>query len=439
MISLIEKDHRRHRLPYIVRIILAGIMMVIIRDTPVAFLMVPAGIYLAISLLWIYLVERRYRLVAGRSWIKLLRDTVDFMFISLFLMITGSMYSFMMLVYLAWTVGSSMSHDRRYGLYTAVISCVSMGSIIGLHYFAGVPVVTIFTGQPLPFSLTQALATLVSLSVSVIIIHKYVYTIYRKMLDERETISERNQTIERDLQAARRFQQQILPTVSPSERIAALYRPMELLGGDFYDFLQFREPDRIGIFVCDVTGHGSRAAFVTSMIKMLLLQAGQEKMDPAGLLAYLNEALPNEIGDSFVTALYCIFDDDFRRMTYASAGHYHPIVVTGSRVTRLSARNAMPLGILKKEEMARLGKSFINHRVDLDAGSRILLYTDGLIEASRSADDELRYFDEAMDAVLGELGAMDCSSFLSALYARLVQFRGGIDFDDDVCVICIEV
>ena len=97
---------------------------------------------------------------------------------------------------------------------------------------------------------------------------------------ERNTLFERNRLIGRELEMARRIQQRLIPQDTPNERIAFLYRPMEEVGGDYFDFLQLSDGAKIGMFLSDVSGHGVPAAFITSMIKSSLTQAGGSGTTP---------------------------------------------------------------------------------------------------------------------------------------------------------------
>ena len=111
---------------------------------------------------------------------------------------------------------------------------------------------------------------------------------------------------------------------------------MEAVGGDFYDFIEFRESKDIGIFVSDVSGHGVHAAFITSMIKTIILQAGLIRNNPAGLLRYLNTILYGITADNFITAFYGIYNPLNHSITYASAGHNPPHVISGKNIIQLN-------------------------------------------------------------------------------------------------------
>ena len=78
---------------------------------------------------------------------------------------------------------------------------------------------------------------------------------------------------------------------------------MEQVGGDFYDFYRFRDYRDLGIFLSDVSGHGVSAAFITSMVKTIILQSGYKRNNPAALLSYINKMLLGRTAGNFVTGI----------------------------------------------------------------------------------------------------------------------------------------
>ena len=115
-------------------------------------------------------------------------------------------------------------------------------------------------------------------------------------------LKHRNLIMESDLDMARKIQMRILPDESPVRNIAMFYKPIERVGGDFYDFVSFEGSEKIGIFISDVSGHGVPAAFITSLIKGSLHQSNLDENDPAAFLVFLNDFLITQTNGNFVTA-----------------------------------------------------------------------------------------------------------------------------------------
>ncbi len=194
--------------------------------------------------------------------------------------------------------------------------------------------------------------------------------------------------IDRELSIARQIQSSILPQSAAASGIAGLsvaarYRPMTAVAGDFYDFLQIDE-QRLGVLVADVSGHGVPAALIASMVKVALA-AQQDRADrPADVLTGMNQALCGRLGGQYVTAAYLFIDSRSGLIRYAAAGH--PPMLCCSPPNGYAARvreiekNGILLGFMDDALYEETEQR-------LDSGDRLLLYTDGLIEASNAADD----------------------------------------------------
>jgi phosphoserine phosphatase RsbU/P len=130
-------------------------------------------------------------------------------------------------------------------------------------------------------------------------------------------------SIEKELAIAREIQTSILPSSCPdlgNLRIAAAYRPMTAVAGDFYDFIPVDE-NRIGFFVADVSGHGVPAALIAGMVKVALQSIVPFTHDPQEVLRGLNRILSRQLHGHFVTACYLWLDIANRKALYSVAGH----------------------------------------------------------------------------------------------------------------------
>jgi sigma-B regulation protein RsbU (phosphoserine phosphatase) len=161
---------------------------------------------------------------------------------------------------------------------------------------------------------------------------------------ERE-IRMRNDQMETDLRMAMELQQALLPkeyplfpsTVTAQSarlRFAHLYRPASLVGGDFFHVVRISDHEA-GIFICDVMGHGVRAALVASTVSALVGQLRDYLGDPGELLARLNRALCSTLEYSedglFASAFYLLADLEKGELHYANAGHPNPLRVHCTR------------------------------------------------------------------------------------------------------------
>lgn len=260
-----------------------------------------------------------------------------------------------------------------------------------------------------------------------------------ELQSERNMLKTRNDEMIRDIALAKKIQKRIIPSGAPVSFIESLYRPMDELGGDYYDFIQFEDPEKIGIFISDVSGHGVPAAFITSMIKTIILQADDRKEDPAELLKHINDVLVNQTAGNFVTAYYCVYNPADKTLLSANAGHNFPYLITRKKIFQPEGRSCVPLGIMSCEELGTYNKSYQNTLISLEAGGKLFLYTDGLTEA-RSPDDPSQFFDEnGLIESMRKHRHLKCGEFVAALYEGLIAFKKGNRFEDDVCIVCMDI
>jgi sigma-B regulation protein RsbU (phosphoserine phosphatase) len=233
--------------------------------------------------------------------------------------------------------------------------------------------------------------------------------------------------IHRELDMARRIQLSILPGAFPESadfRVAARYVPMTAVAGDLYDFLVVGER-QAGLLIADVSGHGVPAAMIASMVKMAAISQRSHAAEPAQLLAGMNAALCGNTQGQFVTGAYVHLDAAAGEMRYAAAGHPPMLLLRDGRVTEI-AENGLLLA-------AASGATYSDRTLQLKAGDRLLLYTDGLLEA-RNGEGEL--FGEARlnSALLGTKGLTPDES-VDKIIASVEQWATLQD-DDLTVLIC---
>ncbi len=263
---------------------------------------------------------------------------------------------------------------------------------------------------------------------------------FEEMEAMNDQLVEAQNIIQSELELARRIQNQLIPQRDPDNfSITSHYLPMELVGGDFFDYIHFREHDRLGIFLSDVSGHGVPAALITSMMKSFILKAGSRKESPAFLLDYLNENISAYTGGNFITAFYCIYDGKSKKLTYSNAGHHPPVLMAPGAVTHLKSAKSVPLGIMAAAELERRGKSYADCEIDIEEGSRLLLYTDGLTDVQKHDDPSIYFGDWMFFDYIKDNAVLQHSDFVYGLMREVKDFKGRDAYKDDICVICIDL
>lgn len=255
---------------------------------------------------------------------------------------------------------------------------------------------------------------------------------------ERNELRKRMNIMNDELDMARIIQQKLIPSGTPNVNIFSLYKPMEAVGGDFMEFIKFNDEKKIGIFISDVSGHGVPAALITSMIKSTIQESKRIYSDPSLMLLHLNEVLGTHTEEVFVTAFYGIYNTNNRSLLYSNAGHHPPVVILKNKVTTLSRSRSVPLAIMNNLDMIETGNVYSNSRATLPKNSKILFYTDGLVEA-RHIDKKGLDFGQNFDSRLLDLKKYSSKDFTEILFRELIKFRGSDSFDDDICIICMDI
>jgi sigma-B regulation protein RsbU (phosphoserine phosphatase) len=187
-------------------------------------------------------------------------------------------------------------------------------------------------------------------------------------------ISRQQALLEGELAAAREVQQVILPEqveAVPGFRIESAYQPAQQVGGDFFQILPGPEGSLL-VIIGDVAGKGLPAAMLVSVLVGAIRGAVEYTSDPAELLANLNERLTGRAGGGFSTALVARIAAN-GQVALANAGHLPPYL-DGNEV---ELPGALPLGI-------KPGLRYETIRFVLPAGSRLTLYSDGIVEAQNT-------------------------------------------------------
>jgi serine phosphatase RsbU (regulator of sigma subunit) len=159
-------------------------------------------------------------------------------------------------------------------------------------------------------------------------------------------LQEKNAVMQEDLEMARELQMAFFPLNFPTipqgvsesasaVKFSSVFYPSSLVSGDFYKIVRISDTT-VGIFICDVMGHGVRAALVTAIMRALVMrdledQLGKEAGDPGALLTQINRQM-NVIlqqleATMFASACYVTVDIGTGRLTFANAGHPYPLLV----------------------------------------------------------------------------------------------------------------
>jgi sigma-B regulation protein RsbU (phosphoserine phosphatase) len=229
----------------------------------------------------------------------------------------------------------------------------------------------------------------------------------------------------KELEEARAVQSGLFPLSAPDVRgfdVTGVCIPCREVGGDWYDYIPLGD-GRLAVVLADVSGKGMGAALLMSSTRSALRLHAARGLTPREILYELNKFLIDDFPASkFVTLVYAVLDPAQRRLTFANAGHLPPIFVDSSGARFLKADAGLPLGILECE--------FSEHQVEMPAGSRVFLYSDGVTEAINSSLEEY-----GPERILEHVTSQTAT--IHSLLDDVHGFAAGYPESDDVTVVMI--
>lgn len=236
--------------------------------------------------------------------------------------------------------------------------------------------------------------------------------------------------VQSELGMARLIQQSTIPEHPPrisGLEIEARYLPASEVGGDFYDFI-VPGPDRLALFLADVSGHGVPAALVASMLKIAL--AAQSHLDdPEGVLTQLNELFCGRLKRQFFTAAFALVDLRQSTITIASGGH-PPLLWLGATATEVIEADARGFVVGRMR-----GATFTPATLPFGAGDLAVLFTDGISEARNAAGEV--WGDERLHRCIEQHRELSAAAMSQAILDEVGRWRGAIPADDDMTLIVV--
>ncbi len=283
--------------------------------------------------------------------------------------------------------------------------------------------VALVLGVPMAVAVAVAIAGLLTRR-EVVYTHEDLAPHVRKIV-ERERVKA-------EIDAANRIQAALLPLEAPmlsGASVSSHYRAATEIGGDYFDFLMLPTGE-VGIAFGDVSGHGLTSGIVMAMAKSALLVQVEHEPAPATVLRVLNEIVmktaPKRI---LMTFFFGVLNPSTQTLRFSSAGHLDPYVYRAA-TGRLEALSSwgFPLGVRRREP-------FREHAVEFSAGDRLVLYSDGLIEA---LDDDGEPFGfDRFERTIVENGQLSAEDIKKAVLGKIRKFTRNRPPEDDQTLVVI--
>ncbi len=301
-------------------------------------------------------------------------------------------------------------------------------------------VVVWLIAPPSPQTLSHLIRTGWKFPLLVTFVFGFVSFLYQNTKDR---LVERNKELERsvekgaaelekreqELDRAREIQQSLLPKEIPQLdgfEVAAAWRPARTVSGDYYDVFRL-DDHRLGICIADVVGKGVSAALLMANVQAAVRAFAGTSATPAQLCTSVNSLLCENLATGkFVTFLYGVLDGEKRSLQFCNAGHLPPIVISAGGARELNGGEAV-LGVFPAWKYG-------DKEIEMRAGDRLLLVTDGITEASGSDEQE---FGEERLAAIARANSKRSAREMSDLLLEQVSAFCGASFQDDATLVVI--
>ncbi|KNF07781.1 putative phosphatase [Gottschalkia purinilytica] len=259
-----------------------------------------------------------------------------------------------------------------------------------------------------------------------------VVEVFRDVTRERKLekeIIKKNEKMSKDLAFARKIQKTILPKKGSygSIDVDYLYSPSEMLSGDMFDICRI-DQDHIGIYISDVVGHGVTASIMTMFVKQSMAGITSEYLSPSKAISQLHKNFLdlNLDDENYFTIFYGVINTKNNTFTYVNGGHNSiPLLIKDDKVSFLEA-TGYPITSLFNEV------KYEEQAIKLDKDDKILLYTDGIIEA-KNEDKELFGIDRLVQTVKNS-----DKDLINSIKEKIDEFKYD-ELEDDFTILQLKV
>ncbi len=239
--------------------------------------------------------------------------------------------------------------------------------------------------------------------------------------------------LQAEMDLARRIQLALLPDDLPEltgYQIHAGSVPSRVTSGDFYEVVQRAEGRECVFFLADVAGKGLSAALVMGALEALAAGPLESRLAPAESFAQISRRLfVRTPPEKYATAIMCDLDLETGKVTYANAGHNPALLMRADGEAEWLGATGTPLGVMAADE-------FTEEQVVLAEGDLLVLYTDGITEATDPGEEE--FGRQRLEAVIRDHRQFLPREISLALENELLVFTAGTPFPDDRTILIVK-
>jgi len=255
---------------------------------------------------------------------------------------------------------------------------------------------------------------------------------HASLLEMNAALRDLNQRLKAELEQARAIQLGLLPKslpVDPRFELAALYQPLEEVGGDWY-YARLTEGGKLSIQIADVSGHGLSAALVGSMAKLAISAARED--DPVGLLRAVNRLMTPQLPEGrFVTMASCLFDPRSGLIHFANAGHPPALLIRReSGVVEELKGQGFAIGFFEDGDYEPVER-------EMSINDILVLMTDGITEI-RNRGNEVYGSQRLSKVVADSRTGISAAQLTNQILSSVDEFRDGRMLKDDVTLLILK-
>lgn len=247
-----------------------------------------------------------------------------------------------------------------------------------------------------------------------------------------ERIAREERRMDRDLAMAREVQHHLLPPTVPSLRnaqVAARFSPAHAIGGDMYDFLDYKPP-RACMVVSDVSGKGAPAALYAALVSGIVRSVATGEPAPATLLGSVNRGLNQRRLDANYVVLCCaLWDDEKLTMRVANSGLPRPIYCHEGHAHMIEAAG-LPLGMFSDA-------GYDETTIHASPGDVFVFFSDGVVDASTEKDEQFGRV--RVEHVIVKHAGETAQGIADAIFQATSDFSAGAPVFDDQTVVVLKV
>jgi sigma-B regulation protein RsbU (phosphoserine phosphatase) len=273
-----------------------------------------------------------------------------------------------------------------------------------------------------------------------------ILTMAQELVEKNAKLQAAHDRLNRDLLEARRLQMSLIPERYRdlgSAQLALLMRPAGHVGGDLVGHFRINE-QKLAVYSIDVSGHGVASALMTAQLASYLSGSSPHQnvaleADEFGLFSMkpphevadgLNQLLLREMQtDLYFTMCLAEIDLPAGRVRLVQAGHPNPIIQRASGKIEFVSGGGLPIGLIKDAK-------YEEQEIELNAGDRFLIYSDGFTECAGSEGELLD--ESGLVSLMQKASDIKGYDFFEALVWNLESFAGTSEFGDDLSGVFLE-